>query len=41
MKREKLRVLEAISAKLESGDADREAKEQAILQKAIKQKNDM
>ncbi|CAB3234466.1 unnamed protein product [Arctia plantaginis] len=41
VQREKLRVLEAISAKLESGDAEREAKEQAILQKAIKQKNDL
>ncbi|XP_075979992.1 uncharacterized protein LOC142979120 [Anticarsia gemmatalis] len=39
-KNEKLRVLEAISAKLESGDADREAKDQAILNKAIKEKND-
>ncbi|XP_031764837.2 trichohyalin-like [Galleria mellonella] len=38
LKEEKLRVLEKISQKLESGDAAREAKEQAILEKAIKEK---
>ncbi|XP_072945181.1 uncharacterized protein [Epargyreus clarus] len=38
VKDEKLRVLEKISQKLESGDAAREAKEQAILQKAIQEK---
>ncbi|KAM3956973.1 uncharacterized protein ACR2FA_009021 [Aphomia sociella] len=37
-KEEKLRVLEEISQKLESGDAARDAKEQAILNKAIKEK---
>ncbi|KAJ0174411.1 hypothetical protein K1T71_009519 [Dendrolimus kikuchii] len=39
IKTEKLRVLEQISAKLESGDAAREATEQAILNKAIKEKD--
>ncbi|XP_037302710.1 stress response protein NST1-like [Manduca sexta] len=38
LKNEKLRVLEKISQKLESGDAAREEKEQAILQKAIEEK---
>ncbi|KAL4709281.1 hypothetical protein ACJJTC_013341 [Scirpophaga incertulas] len=38
IKQEKLRVLEKISQKLESGDAAREAKEQAVLDKAIKEK---
>ncbi|CAB3230371.1 unnamed protein product [Arctia plantaginis] len=41
VKNEKLRVLEAISNKLQSGDAEREAKEEAILQKAIKEKRDL
>ncbi|CAH2044326.1 unnamed protein product, partial [Iphiclides podalirius] len=35
---EKLRVLEKISSKLESGDAAREAREQEILDKAVKEK---
>ncbi|RVE47693.1 hypothetical protein evm_007682 [Chilo suppressalis] len=38
IKEEKLRVLEQISHKLESGDAARDAKEQAILDKAIQEK---
>ncbi|KAL0822095.1 hypothetical protein ABMA28_005459 [Loxostege sticticalis] len=38
VKEEKLRVLEKISQKLESGDAAREAKDLAILNKAIKEK---
>ncbi|CAG4982086.1 unnamed protein product [Colias eurytheme] len=38
VKEEKLRVLEKISQKLESGDAAREAKEHENLQKAIKEK---
>ncbi|XP_038222672.1 trichohyalin-like [Zerene cesonia] len=38
VKEEKLRVLEKISQKLESGDAAREAKEQENLQKAVKEK---
>lgn len=41
MKAEKQRVLDKISAKLESGDAAREAKDNAILNKAIKEKDDM
>ncbi|CAG9788963.1 unnamed protein product [Diatraea saccharalis] len=41
VKDEKLRVLEQISSKLESGDAARDAKEQAILDKAIKEKQAM
>lgn len=36
-----MRVLEAISNKLQSGGAEQEAKEEAILQKAIKEKTDM
>ncbi|XP_035444336.2 trichohyalin [Spodoptera frugiperda] len=39
VKNEKLRVLEKISQRLESGDAAREAKEQAILDKAVAEKN--
>lgn len=38
---EKLQVLEKISQKLESGDAAREEKEQKILDKAIKEKEEM
>ncbi|CAK1555488.1 unnamed protein product [Leptosia nina] len=38
VKAEKLRVLEKISQKLESGDAAREAKDNANLQKAIQEK---
>ncbi|KAJ8715325.1 hypothetical protein PYW08_005306 [Mythimna loreyi] len=41
LKNEKLRVLEKISQRLESGDAVRNAKEQAILDKAVKEKNDL
>ncbi|XP_037877618.1 trichohyalin [Bombyx mori] len=40
VKNEKLRVLEKISQRLESGDAAREQHEQAILNKAIKEKSD-
>ncbi|PZC77497.1 trichohyalin [Helicoverpa armigera] len=39
IKNEKLRVLEKISERLESGDAEREAKEQAALDKAVAEKN--
>ncbi|KAH9632375.1 hypothetical protein HF086_011875 [Spodoptera exigua] len=39
VKNEKLRVLEKISQRLESGDAAREAKEQAMLEKAVAEKN--
>ncbi|CAH1639369.1 unnamed protein product [Spodoptera littoralis] len=39
VKNEKLRVLEQISQRLESGDAAREAKEQAIFDKAVAEKN--
>ncbi|XP_060804784.1 trichohyalin-like [Amyelois transitella] len=38
---EKLRLLEKISQKLESGDADRDAKEQAVLEKANREKEAM
>ncbi|CAK1587323.1 unnamed protein product [Parnassius mnemosyne] len=38
MQKEKLRVLEQISQKLETGDAAREAKEQEILEKAVKER---
>ncbi|KAJ8712611.1 hypothetical protein PYW07_005453 [Mythimna separata] len=41
LKNEKLRVLEKISQRLESGDAARNAKEQAILDKAVKEKNEL
>ncbi|CAG4942909.1 unnamed protein product [Parnassius apollo] len=38
IQKEKLRVLEQISQKLETGDAARQAKEQEILEKAVKER---
>ncbi|CAD0202396.1 unnamed protein product [Chrysodeixis includens] len=40
VKNEKLRVLENISQRLETGDAMREAKEQAMFDKAVKEKRE-